>query len=149
MRNVFRLLRTPIDRARQINCLPPDVLSVIFRLTTGPEKAPSLRDDILLSSVCQSWRVITLRNGVMWSNIRLTGQDPSIVAQQLERCRVVSGSGQLQTGRRDSGSRVEPSPEHYDRGRRPSRIPAGVWLRLAQSERILLDRRVSILNRGA
>lgn len=87
MWGVSQKLRSLLNRARPINCLPPEVLSSIFQLVTGPIKAADLRDVLRLSSICHSWRAIVLQDGTMWSNIRLTGQDPSFVAQQLGRCR--------------------------------------------------------------
>ena len=86
---VSQKLRSLLNRARSINRLPPEILSSIFRLVTGPIKTTDLRDVLHLSSVCHNWRAIILQDGAMWSNIRLTGQDPSFVAQQLERCREV------------------------------------------------------------
>ena len=87
MQEVSQKLRSLLNDARSINRLPPEVFSPIFRLVTGPIKATDLRDVVRLSSVCHNWRAIILQDGTMWSNIRLTGQDPSFVAQQLERCR--------------------------------------------------------------
>jgi len=89
MRVVSRKLRTPLNRARPINRLPPEVLSTIFRLVAGPINTTDLRNVIRLSSVCCYWRTVILDHGAMWSNIRLTGQNPSFVVQQLERCRGV------------------------------------------------------------
>jgi len=89
MCGVSRQLRTPLNRARPINRLPPEVLSTIFRLAAGPIKTTDLRNVIRLSSICRYWRTIILEHGAMWSNIRLTGQNPSFVAQQVERCRGV------------------------------------------------------------
>ena len=89
MWEVSRQLRTLLNRARLVNRLPPEVLSIIFRLAIGPTKITDLRDVLRFSSICRYWRAIILENGAMWSNIRLTGQDPSFVAQQLERCRGV------------------------------------------------------------
>ena len=89
MWGVFRQLRTLLNRARPVNRLRPEVLSTIFRLATGPIKATDLRDVLSLSSICRDWRALILEDGAMWSNVHLTGQDPSFVAHQLERCRSV------------------------------------------------------------
>ena len=89
MHQVFHLLGTPLNGARPINRLPVEVLSAIFRLAAGPTKTTDLRDVIRLSSICRHWRAIVLDHGAMWSNIRLTGQDPTFVARQVERCRGV------------------------------------------------------------
>ena len=89
MQLVTQHLRTPLNGARSINRLPPEVLSTIFRLAVGPIKATDLRDVLCLSSICRHWRAIVRDHGAMWSSIRLTGQDPSFVAQQVERCRGV------------------------------------------------------------
>jgi len=78
-----------LNRTRPVNRLPQEVLSSIFRLAIGPIKTTDLRDVLRLSSICNSWRAIILHDGYMWSNVRLTGQDPSFVAQQLERCQQV------------------------------------------------------------
>jgi len=87
MWGVSQKLRSLLNRARPINRLPPEVLSFIFRLVAGPIKATNLRDVVHLSSICHNWRSIILQDGAMWSNIRLIGQDPNFVTQQLERCR--------------------------------------------------------------
>jgi len=89
MRLDFQQLGTPLNDALLINRIPTKVLSFIFRLAAGPIKSTDLRDVIRLSSICHHWREIVLDHDVMWSNIRLTGQDPSFVAQQMERCRGV------------------------------------------------------------
>ncbi|KAF9644640.1 hypothetical protein BDM02DRAFT_890426 [Thelephora ganbajun] len=86
MGGVFRQLRTLLNRARSINRLSPALLTTIFRLAIGPIKTTDLRDVLRLSSTCSNWRAIILNDGAMWSNIRLTGQDPSFVVQQVERC---------------------------------------------------------------
>jgi hypothetical protein len=87
MRGVSQKLRSLLNRARPINRLPPEILSPIFQLVTGPIKTTDLRNVLRLSSICHDWRAIILQDGAMWSNIRLTGQDPNFVAQQLGRCR--------------------------------------------------------------
>ena len=89
MWGVFRQLHRLLNRTQPINRLPPEVLSSIFRLATGPVKTTELRDVLRLSSICHNWRVIIIQDGAMWSNIRLTGQDPMFITQQLERCRGV------------------------------------------------------------
>lgn len=89
MQQVIQQLRTPLNGARPINRLPPEILSTIFRLAAGPIKTTDLRDVLRLSSICRHWRSIVLDHGAMWSSIRLTGQDPSFVAQQVERCQGV------------------------------------------------------------
>ena len=89
MQRVIQQLRTPLNGARSINRLPPEILSTIFRLAAGPIKTTDLRDVLRLSSICRHWRSIVLDHGAMWSSIRLTGQDPSFVAQQVERCQGV------------------------------------------------------------
>jgi len=86
MRDVFQQLRTPLNRARPINRLPPEILSAILRLAAGPIKTTDLRNVLRLSSVCRYWRAVILAHGAMWSTIRLTGQDPSFVVEQVKRC---------------------------------------------------------------
>jgi len=89
MRGVSQQLHTPLNRARPINRLPPEVLSTIFRFAAGPIKTTDLRDVLRLSSTCRHWRAVILAHGVMWSTIRLTGQDPSFVTEQVKRCQGV------------------------------------------------------------
>ena len=89
MQWAFEQLRTPLNGARPINRLPPEVLSTILQLATGPLKAPNLHDVLRLSSICRHWRATILGHGAMWSNIHLFGQDPDFVTQQVKRCRGV------------------------------------------------------------
>lgn len=62
---------------------------MIFELiATSPEydSTPTLRDVISLTHVCRYWRTILLNHNGVWSDIHLKGQNPGLVAKQLERC---------------------------------------------------------------
>lgn len=82
----IRVLR---NHARPIGCLPPELLLIIFELVATPpgyDSTPTLGDVISLTHVCRYWRSILLNRNGVWSDIHLRGQDPGLVAQQLERC---------------------------------------------------------------
>ena len=82
----IRVLR---NHARPIGRLPPELLSMIFELVATPpehDSTPTLRDVISLTHVCRYWRTILLNHNGVWSDIHLKGQNPGLVAQQLERC---------------------------------------------------------------
>ena len=70
-----------LNLARPINRLPPEVLSSIFRLITGPIKVTDLRDVLRLNSICHNRRAIVLQDDAVRSNICLTNQDPSFIIQ--------------------------------------------------------------------
>jgi len=82
----IRVLR---NHSRPIGRLPPELLSRIFELVAAPpeyDSTPTLKDVISLTHVCHYWRAILLNHSGVWSDIHLKGQDPGLVAQQLERC---------------------------------------------------------------
>ena len=82
----IRVLR---NHARPICRLPPELLSIIFELVATPpeyDSTPTLRDVISLTHVCRYWRAILLNHNNVWSDIHLKGQDPNMVARQIERC---------------------------------------------------------------
>ena len=84
---VYPEARTLLNHAQPINRLPPEVLSIVFRLAVDSMGAPDLRGVIHLSSVCRNWRAAILGDGIMWSSIRVPGGRPAFIVQQLERCR--------------------------------------------------------------
>lgn len=82
----IRVLR---NNARPIGRLPPELLSIIFQFVATPlehDSTPTLRDVISLTHVCHYWRTILLNHNGVWSDIHLKGQDPGLVARQLDRC---------------------------------------------------------------
>ncbi|KAF9787256.1 hypothetical protein BJ322DRAFT_1107319 [Thelephora terrestris] len=89
---IFKLLqhiRALRNHARPIGRLPPELLSTVFELVAAPtagDSAPTLKDIVSLTHVCRYWRAILLNHNGVWSDLHLKGQDPGLVARQLERC---------------------------------------------------------------
>jgi len=80
-----------LNDERPINRLPQNVLAIIFSFATAPsahEPTPStIKGVVSLAWVCRYWRETTLLQPELWSDIRLKGQNPESVAQQVARCR--------------------------------------------------------------
>lgn len=64
------------------------MLSAIFDLATAPDSstADNFSRIVPLTHVSRSWRAILLNHGQIWSNIRIWGQDPHMLATQISRC---------------------------------------------------------------
>lgn len=81
-----RVLR---NHARPIGRLPPELLSMIFKLAVTPQEddsTPTFKDVVPLTHVCRYWRAILLNHNGFWSDIHLKGQDPGLITRQLGRC---------------------------------------------------------------